>query len=150
MSDSGSQPRAVQSVDQGNGGDDDTAAQLRAIQRVIVGDERPDHRYIQKTSNRQKMLAICKARGIKMDTFDIGDTPPYDIWMRNFDMTSACAGMYAADLRVQYFTKIKDRLTEPNIMMEQMIADSEWWYLKFADVLYTLSTGEQPAKRVLH
>lgn len=95
-------------------------------------------------------MAICKARGIKPDAFDIGDTPPFDIWMRRFDMQSACAGMYSADLRVQYFTKIKARLTEANPTIDQIIADNEWWYQKFADCLYTLSTGEQPARRVLH
>lgn len=150
MSDPRPQSRAVQADDLGDNGAADTAAQLRAIQRVIVSDERPDVRYIQRTSNRQKTLAICKARGIQQDTFDIGDLPPYDIWMRRFDMVSACAGMYAADLRVQYFTKIKVRLTEDKPMIDQMIADSEWWYQRFADCLYTLSTGEQPAKRVLH
>ena len=96
------------------------------------------------------MVAICKVRGIALDTYDIGDLPPFDNWLRRFDRPTACAGMYAADLRVQYFTKIRDRMTEPSTTIEQMIADNQWWYEKFADVLYTLNTGEQPLRRVLH
>ena len=150
MSDCGTQPRAVQSGDQGNDGVDDAAAQLRAIQRLIVSDARPDSRYIHRTSNHQKAQTVCKARGIKLDNYDIGDLPPFDTWMRRFDQTSCSAGLYAADLRVQYFTKIKARMTTPSDTIDQMIADNEWWYNKFADCLHTLATGEQPARRVLH
>ena len=154
MSDSGSQPRAVSTGDQGGRVADDTAAALRAIQRLIISDERPDTRYINKTSNRQKVVAICKLRGVALERFDIGDAPPYDDWMRRFDRDAAAAGMYVADLRNQYFTKIKARLSgasaETIQTIDQIIADSEFWYAKFADVLYTMSTGEAPPKRVLH
>ena len=117
---------------------------------MICSDERPDTRYIQHTSNRQKVVAICKLRGLKLEDFDIGDLPPYDVWMRRFDRPSAAAGMYAADLRQQYFTKIKERLAQSSPTIEQAIADSEFWYHKFADLLYTLNTGEAPKARVLH
>lgn len=117
---------------------------------MIVSDTRADVRYIQNTSNHQKAIAVAKARGIPLENLDIGEAAPFDNWLRRFERVSACAGMYAADLRSQYFNRIRERLTEPNLVVDQAIADSDWWYQKFADVLYTLNTGEQPARRVLH
>ncbi len=129
----------------------DAAIKLSMMHTVVASDVRPDIKYLRQLSNVDKIKAVCRVLGRDTAGFDIGNSAPFDVWLRSMDRSNITAGMYFADLKVQYYTLVNSRLDGGRTdSIDQMIAENEWWYDKFSDILYTFNTGLEPDKKVLH
>lgn len=127
-----------------------TQAQLTILHTTIVSDETPDKRHLKGLSNKQKVGTICAILGQQTDDFEIGGGGEFDAWLKSSDPRKATAGFYLADLRVQFFTLVRNKVDGSSDQIDQIIATNEWWYEKFADVLYSFNTGLAPERKLLH
>lgn len=116
--------------------------QFGDIHDAVVNDETRDTGFYNGISNTNKVGYICEAIGMKREYFNLDLPLPFEDWEQSQDASRAQAGLYMANMRLDFFDKLFE--THPDMKRGEAWmhhTQAEYWAQKFNAVVHRRSSG---------